>query len=293
MTTTQKVIKYLALAFAIFLAVSIIGGILGAVGVLGIFFGDEVVTEDLKTYSVSGEIRHLELEIYAANLHIKEGSAFSVESNLKNLKVTDKNGYLMVKDTTKNGHFGSEAFENAVLTICVPKGTVFDHVDLSTGAGKVTMDTLSAKTLDFELGAGEVTISSLTATDSADIEGGAGRITISQGALKNLELEMGVGQLNLTSQLTGDCRFDMGVGESNLTVLGKKEDYKLDLSKGIGGISVDGTAVSDYGSSGSGANKLEINGGVGAINIAFQAPEVGATTSRPRADSIRPYIRKM
>ncbi len=275
MTTTQKVIKYLALAFAIFLAVSIIGGILGAVGVLGIFFGDDAVTKDLSTYPVSGEIRNLEIEINAANLHIKEGSAFSVESNLKNLKVTDKNGYLMVKDTSRNALFGSETYENAVLTICVPKGTVFDHVDLFTGAGKVTMDALSAKTLDFVLGTGEVTISSLTATDSADIEGGAGRITVSQGSLKNLDLEMGVGQLNLTSLFTGDCRFDMGVGESNLTVLGKKEDYKLDLNKGIGSISVDGAAVSDYSSSGSGANKLEINGGVGAINIAFQEPEAG------------------
>ena len=41
MTTLQKVIKYLALAFAVFLTVSIVGGILSAVGLLGSLFSDD------------------------------------------------------------------------------------------------------------------------------------------------------------------------------------------------------------------------------------------------------------
>ena len=62
----------------------------------------------------------------------------------------------------------------------------------------------------------------------------------------------------------------MGVGESNITLLGSKEDYKLELEKGLGNISVDGVNVSDYGSSGNGTNKVEINGGVGSINVRFE-----------------------
>ena len=103
----------------------------------------------------------------------------------------------------------------------------------------------------------------------ADIEGGAGRITVSGGAMEDLELEMGVGQLNLTSALTGNCKLDLGVGESNITLIGSKEDYKLDLEKGIGSITVDGTSVSDYGSSGNGANRVDISGGIGAIHVRF------------------------
>jgi hypothetical protein len=62
---------------------------------------------------------------------------------------------------------------------------------------------------------------------------------------------------------------DLGVGESNITLLGSKEDYKLDLEKGIGNITVDGKNVTDYGSSGNGRNTVEISGGVGAINVVF------------------------
>lgn len=40
MTTLQRIIKYCAIAFAVFLSVSIIGGICGVFGMLSVFFGD-------------------------------------------------------------------------------------------------------------------------------------------------------------------------------------------------------------------------------------------------------------
>ena len=274
MTTLQKVIKYLAIAFAIFLTVSIVGGILSAVGLLGsLFSGDDAewgdVIGETKTYTVSSEISDLNIQINAADFYIKEGNGFSVESNLKNLEVDEKNGCLTLKDLTKIKLNGSNAYENAVLTIYVPAGMAFDNVNIKTGAGRFTVDSLSAATIGFELGAGDVTISKLIAEKSANIEGGAGRITISDGAIKNLDLEMGLGQLNLTSALTGDCNLDSGVGEMNVTLLGSKDDYELDIEKGIGNITVDGKNVTDFGSSGNGANEVDIHGGVGAINVRF------------------------
>lgn len=272
MTTGQKVIKYLAIAFAIFLTVTIIGGILSAAGLLGGFFTGEDITGDRKTYSVSGDIQNLDIEIKAANLYIKEGEAFSVESNLKNLKVDEKNGGLIIKDAAeiKVHLFGSNSYENAELTIYVPARTVFENVNLATGAGRLNVESLTAETLDFELGAGEVSITSLIATKSADIEGGAGKITISGGALKGLDLEMGVGQLNLASALTGNCRLDLGIGETNIALIGNKNDYKLELEKGLGSISVEGKAVSNYSIGGNGTNQVEIHGGIGAINLEFK-----------------------
>ena len=267
MTTLQKTIKYLAIAFAIFLSVTIIGGMLGAVGLFGGLFAGDAVSEDVKTYPVTAQVRHLNIRINAADLYIKEGETFSVESNLKHLKVAENGNTLTVEETKK---FGG-TYNGAVLTVYVPTGTVFDNVNLVTGAGRLNVENLTTMTLDFELGAGDVCIDSLLAIDSADIEGGAGRITVSGGTLKDLNLEMGIGQLNLTSALTGDCRLNLGVGESNITLIGNKDDYKLDLEKGIGSISIDGEIVSAYGNSGNGKNTVEINGGIGSIHIRFGA----------------------
>ena len=269
MTMFQKVVKYLAIAFAVFLSVAIIGGLMGAASLFGELFEDEIVLEDLASYSVTAEICNLEIEINAADLRIREGETFSIESNLKHLKVEEKGNTLFIKETRKL----SGAYNGAALTVYIPAGIEFDNVDLTTGAGRLTIANLSAKTIDFELGAGEVNITSLTATRSAEIDGGAGRITVSGGALKNLDLGMGVGQLNLTSALTGDCQMDLGIGESNITLIGSKEDYKLEVNKGIGSLSVDGQNVNDYGSSGNGTNKVEINGGIGAINVLFKEAE--------------------
>ena len=266
MTTIQKVIKYLAMAFAIFLTVSIIGGILSAVGLFGGFFGGDVVTEDIKEYTVSSDIKSLEVKINAADLTIKQGESFSVESNLKHLTVEEKGGILTIKDAKR---FGS-TYNGAVLTLFVPADTVFEKANITTGAGRLTADVLSADTMNFELGAGEVRIDTLIASSEVDIEGGAGKITISGGALHDLDLDMGVGQLNLTSALTGKSELNLGVGESNITVIGNKDDHKLDIEKGIGNITVDGKNVSDFGSSGNGTNSIKVSGGIGAINMKFK-----------------------
>ena len=91
--------------------------------------------------------------------------------------------------------------------------------------------------------------------------------------LHNLDFDMGVGQLNLTSVLTGESDFDLGVGESNITVIGNKDDYKLDIEKGIGNITVDGEGVSNIKGQGNGNNSIEVNGGIGAINLKFKESE--------------------
>ena len=190
---------------------------------------------------------------------------------MKNLEVSERGGTLTLKDLTKAVN-AAESYEDAMLTVYIPTGTEFEKVHLLTGAGRLTAETLSAKRLELELGAGDVWIGSLFVTGSAEMEGGAGRITISGGRINGLDLEMGVGELELTAALTGDCDLEMGVGDADITLLGSKEDYRLEISKGIGAISVDGSDVSAF-KSGSGANEVGISGGIGAIDVRFMDPQ--------------------
>lgn len=265
MRTFQKVIKYLAMAFAIFLIVSIIGGALGAVGLFGGLFDSDNVSEDVKTYAVSGNITELDIRINTADFSIKQADVFSVESNLKHLTVKEKGGVLTIAETEKF----SFHYNHAMLVLYIPEGTMFEKAEITTGAGKVSVDTLSADSLKLELGAGEVKIDSLTANKKADIDGGTGKITIAGGSLHNLDLDMGVGQLNLTSAVLGNSDFDLGVGESNITLIGNQDDYTIHAEKGIGNITVDGKTVSEYNGIGSGPNNIDISGGIGAIHLAF------------------------
>lgn len=70
--------------------------------------------------------------------------------------------------------------------------------------------------------------------------------------------------------ICGNSDLKFGVGESNLTLFGSKDDYKVAIEKGLGSISVDGKDVSDLDGSGNGQNRINIEGGVGTVNIAFR-----------------------
>ncbi len=248
------------------LAASIVVCILCAAGFFWRVMFYNAAAKEAQFYTVTSEINSLCVNINAADITLRQGEAFSVESNVKHLTVKDEGGLLSIKDTKK--FFAN--YNNATLIITIPIDTVFESAELKTGAGRFSVDTLSAKTLDCDFGAGEVKIGSLSVSSSAEIDGGAGEITISGGSIHNLDFDMGVGRINLTSLLTGECDLTLGVGESNVTLLGSKDHYTLDISKAIGNIHVDGDNISHAAGLGSGQNKVKLSGGIGTVNVKFQ-----------------------
>ena len=51
---------------------------------------ENVVLDDSQTYEITSDIHSLDIQINAADFKIKHGDAFSVESNLKYLSVSEK-----------------------------------------------------------------------------------------------------------------------------------------------------------------------------------------------------------
>lgn len=224
------------------------------------------VLDEKKTYEVASEIQALNIQINAADFKIKTADEFSVESNLKYLSVTEQNGILTIVDEAKN----NSSYSNATLTVYVPNGKKFDNVSIKTGAANLIADTLIANTLELQVGTGVVTFVSLNVNSSANIEGGAGEITILSGVLNNLDLKMGVGALNLTAIVLGDNNFEFGIGESDIKLIGNKDEYKIDVEKGLGSITIDGESVKNLSSSGNGQNHIKLKGGIGSIWIDFK-----------------------
>lgn len=268
MTSVQKIIKYLAFAFAIFLSVSIIGGII--TGIAGVSFlvsgkAKEPVGE-MQVYSIDGDISSLSLRLSGAELQIKTADKFSVESNHKYISVKSENGQLCIHETKRLFSFHPKG---VTVILNIPEGFVFDDATVETGAGKVSIDALACDTLQLSLGAGEAEIKNLTANSCADIDGGAGELKIDGGRLCNLGLDMGVGALSLKSRIEGQSRLDYGIGETRLTLLGSCEDYEIEMDKGIGEAKLAGESMRDDSVYGWGENRIEIDGGIGAIYIDF------------------------
>lgn len=268
MTSFQKVIKYIAIALAIFLIVSIISGIiLGLSSISFLFSGkDTELMGEMKVYQIDGDFSSLSVDLSGAKLKIQTADKFSVESTHKYISVKSDNGKLTISETKR---FFAALPKGITVILSVPKDYVFDNAMIDTGAGKVEIDVLSCNALELSLGAGKAEIKNLTANSRADIDGGAGELNIDGGKLCNLKLDMGVGKLTLKSRIEGKSDLDYGVGETNLILLGSKTDYKIELDKGIGEARLDGESMRDDSVYGSGENFIEIDGGVGSLSIEF------------------------
>lgn len=249
MSIFQRVVKYCAMAFAVYLVVLIVGGILTGIGSLSFLtdrFGDSDELYEGKIYDVSQDIGEIEIEIGAVDCEILTGDRFSVESNSSKLEVNDRNGRLVITDSTRNPKAPVK------IKLCIPKELHIRSIDISAGAGDIYAESLVCSSLSLECGAGDVQIDNAVATVKADIEGGVGEITVGGGAMNDLDLEMGVGNLDLISRLKGKCDLEFGVGDADITLIGTAEDYMINygtddaglktavnIDKGIGTVKID------------------------------------------------------
>ena len=267
MSKFNKVIKYSALAFSVFLIVSILSGIANGFNILsGIFSDNEVeLYDELKNIKlVNQEVKDLDIKLNASELVFKIGEELKFETNNKKINVEEKTYKLLISEE-KNSIFSKK--NNSLLVVTIPEEYMFDLVNIEAGAGKINVEKLNTKVLDFELGAGKVNISKLNVSDKASVEGGAGSVTITSSNINNLDLDIGVGKFTLNSKLTGKNKIDAGVGSLNINLMDSLDNYNIKASKGIGSIKLNKETIKDKKSYGTGINYITIDGGVGDINI--------------------------
>lgn len=262
----QTLVKYGAIALAVVITVNIAVWSLTALGFIFKFSSDGT-SDEARVFEFTEDIEELELEISAAKVTVSAENCdkITVSTNLKNLTAKESGGKLTVKEKQS---FITVTHSDAYIELVLPSDLVFDKVDIDGGAGRLEIKSLRTLKLDLDLGAGEALINALDVSSSADIDGGAGSLTVTDSVINNFDLDMGVGELKLEALLGGGCEISLGVGEADITLLGGRENYKLVLEKGIGEIYVDGERVGNT-KIGDGACKVDIDGGIGEINVRF------------------------
>lgn len=269
MSSAQKVIKYLAISFAFLLIFGIISGIMSVVIAISSAFSDKndyEIMDEIKDLEVSGEVKLLDVDIASSNIVIKIGDTFKIETSNKYIQC--KQDYNMIYITERRHNWFNNSSKSK-LTIYIPKDMVLDGMSINSGAGTVSIEELSTRILNLDLGAGKVNIDNLNIYDNTKINGGTGEVTIKNSSLNNLNLNIGIGKFILEAKLFGNSEIDHGVGEVNLNLIGEKDDYQIHADKGLGSITISGNEIKDDLIVGNGTNKINIDGGVGSIDINF------------------------
>lgn len=273
MSIAQKIIKYLALAFAIFLIVTIVSVILTGIYTMSNILGlkkesteniSEVSTLELEEIN---DYSYLDINIKYSNLKIKIGEKFEVQTNNNNIEVNQKNNKLKIIEEQDSLFWKNSNKEE--LIVYIPENIEFEKVNIETGAGIVNIEEIKAEKLKLNLGAGETIIKNII-SDNVDIDGGAGKFTIENGTINNLDFDLGIGETTINAKITGNNKIDTGIGRLKLNIDGNVDDYKLKVEKGIGDIKLNGKQVSNNTIIGNGENFIDIDGGIGEILINFK-----------------------
>ena len=271
MTTTQKIIKYLAIAFALFLVISIFSIIFGlSREIISSINNDKKDSKLLEEYTtISNNVNNIEsfkIDISNDDIEIKEGEKFEVKTNDPDVKFYHENSKVKIKtDKTFSWHLSNSS--RGTIIIYLPNEFNITELDLNLGAGKIDIDKIFVETLLMDLGAGTMTAKEINVYEKATINGGAGNINIYSGTINNLNLKLGAGNASIESDLTGSNTLTTGVGKLNLGLSRSKYNYKFDISKGLGNIILNDFDVSEDILIGDGETKIKISGAVGNIII--------------------------
>lgn len=279
MSDGQKIIKYLAIAFAIFLSVNIIGGIISlmffALSIFDINFNiqnnNTIVNKDEIVISQNyDDIKNLKVEVGYSKLEIKQGLELKVETNTKNERIDIKrNGNtLSIKEDNKWNFFNNNIDSHIIIT--VPEDYFFEKVKIEAGSGQINISNMKIKEFNLEVGAGNVNISNMLVENKTDIDGGAGKVVIKNSDLNNLDLDVGVGEFQiLNTMLLDNSDIDAGIGKLEINLKGTVEDYRIIPTRGLGSFTIEDDEIEDGKIYGEGENKIKIDAGVGKVGISF------------------------
>ena len=166
MTSFQKVIKYGAIAFAIYLCFLIIQMIIfGITTIFGITVGMEIF-ENKKENAVTmkkweqeyDNIKNMDIELSVCKLNIKKGKTLKVEATevSNQFECKAEGNTLKVKDENLHKNiFNTEDFHSEV-TIYVPEDIEWEDITIETGINETNIEALKTKKIKLEMGVGNI-----------------------------------------------------------------------------------------------------------------------------------------
>ncbi len=233
MTEIQKIIKYCALALAVFLILIIVTTIVN-IG-YNILEKTDLINDDnskiLKNNIVisnnESEIREIDIDIKSSNIILKTAKNFKVETNNKDIKYSYEDGKVLIKQNNVNKWYLNKN-NNSKLIVYIPSEISLEKINLKNNVGDIK--------IDFE-------------------------------KISNLNIDLDVGDIFVKSIIGGKNIIKSNVGDINLELLLKQEDYKFEFDKDIGDTKLNNNKIKKDTIIGNGNNILKIKTNIGDINV--------------------------
>lgn len=213
-------------------------------------------------------------------LSVQPGEQFQIEVSEKlkgYVTCTEDGGSYRIRCSynRKNSRRNWNDQEDYWVAVTLPEGMPYREAAIYLGLGDADIHGIQADTVDLKTGTGDLTIEDISARQLY-FEGGASSVTANHlKVTESLVFEAGVGDYHLQGDLRGDLSITGGVGEVQLYLDGRKEDYRISAQSGLGEVLIDDRQIggafsgSVFGGSPDAPNSLELLCGIGGISVNF------------------------
>lgn len=278
MTGFQKFIKYAAIAFGIYLSITIVLILLGiARGFVGASKNDEFKdivrdrekyqTEDItRTYE---NIKNLEVNVEETELIIRNGDTFKIEgTNIPNkMEIEQEGNQLSISDEELPSGFSDE---NMVMTIYIPEDTKLDTIDLEINYVSADIQKLNTANLKLDIYNNYCEIDEIIA-DNMEFKNEEGNIDIYDAEIGRLLFDSESGVEDVSLDITGNAEINLEYSYTDMNLIGKQEDYQISTRNKFGNIYIDNEIITSNAETwGSGNTKINLDNVNANIFITFR-----------------------
>ena len=252
MNGLQKVIKYCAMAFAVFLSVVIFGTIVSVVvgvttGIAGVnyFMGDDKERINLSEEYSLEEAKELGITDIlvdcSAEITVRTGNVLSIEAvNVtEDYEIRQNNGKLSIVQDTPEFKiwfwFGNYS-ERETVVVTIPEELVTEQVKVLSGSGEVILSGVEAENLTVDSGSGKVTAENVRAK-RLYVDSGSGRVTIAGAMMAETEINSGSGGITVDNSKLGKLLLNSGSGTVRMENV---ESEEAEVDSGSGTVSYEG-----------------------------------------------------
>ena len=278
MTGFQKFIKCAAIAFGIYLSITIVLVLLGvARGFVGASKNDEFkdIVRDREEYHTEDitrnyeNIKSLEVNVEETELIIRNGDTFKIEgTNIPDRMEIEQDGNkLKVSDEEVSSSFSDE---NMVVTIYIPEDVKLDNIDLEINYVSADIQKLNTANLELDIYNNYCEIDEIIA-DNMEFKNEEGNIDIYDAEIGRLLFDSESGVEDVSLDITVNAEFNLEYSYTDMNLIGKEEDYQISTRNKSGNIYIDDeTITSNAETWGSGNTKINLDNVNADIFITFR-----------------------
>lgn len=264
MTGLQKFIKYAAIAFGVYLSITIVFMFLEiAREFVGSSKEHRSLIEEKNGYTVEDiskeydNIKKLEIDLQSTELIIKNDDKLRVEgTNIPEKMEIKQDGETLKIDDEKISY---NSPDDGILTIYLPENEKLDTINIEMKYKSIDAEKLNATNLDLDISSNDCKFDELI-SDNLEIDNEYANLDIYNCETKVFRFDSESGAENIDIKVIESANIEAKYSDTNINLIGKQDDYQINNINNFGTTYISGVEIeSDNQTIGSGNAKINLN----------------------------------